>query len=261
MASEKKKIWIISIIAVLCAVCLGVGIAFINISPYLKLKETVHVLMEDNYEYSMDYQITGVNMLFEKLQDGTIKGIKEGDILQGAVFVEETEYLEAYINSRRECLFNIKPIVDILLDTINLKSVLPLGALKDIYVSLEQIQEIIGKEQTTVQISTADKTVDWSSYDLKKIDIPKGIKAEYAQTMNFFEVQFENNPLQLLVGIPKKGEGTLYLKASQNQMILELYGEYQVGKVSKITMPKETVSDTVITVLKTMYGVLTGAKS
>ena len=257
---KKNKSWIgVAIVVVVILLIVG-GVAYEKMKPYLELKETVEELKDKDYSYTLDYKISGVDFVFgNNLLDGTIEGKKVKNIVQGSISIDEKKYLEVYANSDAQVLFNIKPVFEILLDAVEENAgnasafkLLKL-VLKDSYVSLEQIQSITGEEKVKSIENVEIFSKIFSNYNMKKVEKPKEVERDYLVEANYFQLDFDNSDIVLLIGIPKEENGKIYLKASQNNIELEVDAEYKVETMEDLTMPEETISDSTINGFKKIY--------
>lgn len=257
---KKNKIWIIVAAVVLVVLLIVGGVAYAKMKPYMELKNTVEDLTDKDYSYTLDYKISGVDFAFgNNLLDGTIEGKKAKNVVQGSVLIDDKEYLEVYANSDAQVLFNIKPVFDILLSSLEENGGAPSAikllafAIKDSYVSLEQIQSITGEEKVKSIENVEVFSKIFATYNMKKVEKPQELERDYLAEADFFQLDFENSGTVLLIGIPKEENGKIYLKASQNNIELEVDAEYKVETIEELTMPEETVSDTTIDVFKKIY--------
>ena len=258
--SKKKRTWIIVVLGIVFFVLLAGGAAYMKMKPYLELKHTLNELKEKDYSYSLDYSISGIDFIFgNKLLDGSINGEKAKDILRGEIQIENTEYLEVYVQKDGNLLFNLKPVFEILLDKIkesqgsstmlNLLSY----ALKDTYVSLEQIQSITGEKNVESIENVEVFSKLFSSYKIKKLEQPENTDREYLADAHFYQLTFENSDIVVVVGIPRKQKGKMYLKATKDTLELEVDAEYELKTIENLSMPVNTVSDRTISVFKKIY--------
>lgn len=265
MEDDKKKKSKRLIIGIISAVILVVivGVVIVIIQPYYELKDTIASVVEDDYSYSLEYSIKGLNLDFgDKLLNGIIEGEKKEDLIRGSVVIEDTQYLEVYTNSDGECLFNIEPVFEILLDMVKESSestdskialnLLSL-AIKDTYVSLEQIQTITSEEKVNQLENVEVFSKLFSSWKMKKIKRPKKIDREYLKVADFFELSFEDSDIKIIIGNPKGNSNKMYLQATYDNIILEIDALYNVKDIKYLSMPKQTVSDKTISVCKDIY--------
>lgn len=258
--NKKRRVWITVGVVVAILLLLAGVVSYIKMKPFLELKKTINELKEDDYTYSLDYTISGVGFVFgNQLLDGTIEGEKADEILRGSIQIANKEYLEVYAQKDGTFLFNIKPIFEIILDKVKEENGSSVAlnilshAVKDTYVSLEQIQSITEEEnvQSIEKVEVFSKL--FSSYEVKMVEKPEKVERDYLTDANFFQLDFDNSDIVLTIGIPKSQNGKLYLKASNGTLELEVDAEYQLKEMEKLSMPENQVSDKTISIFKKIY--------
>ena len=260
MNSMGKRIGIIiAVIVVIFILIVGI-ILGTKVAPYLALKNMVELLQNEDYTFQLNYSVTGAELPFgDYLMDGTIEGEKVDETLHGNFLIENQNALEIYANAGSECLFNITPVFERMLDAVDKVSPLPLGGLqgglKDTYVSLEQIQRITMAEdetETTNQKSMVTELTEAGSYSMKIVERPENADAEYLDDAKFYQLDFKKKDVSIILGIPKD-ESHIYLQISSVNAEMVGYLSYQVEDLEAISMPETNVSDTTIEILHKVY--------
>jgi hypothetical protein len=243
-ASIMRRSLIVAAVCIIAACVAGV-IFYRNARPYLQLKKTIEVLKTSDYQFCADYSIQGAAVpLGGTLMTGTLAGRKSGSLFYGEVQKDDAVYLEIYADESGECLFNIRPLFDVL--TSFLPKILSVS-IPDTYVSLEQLLEITGedREGKTWTVS-ADTQGDASAdYEIRRIEST----ADY----EYFEVIPASGETTYEIGIPKKEENRFSLKAKQDGITIEAELTVTPGETEAVEMPESSFSDSTIQLFKQVY--------
>lgn len=261
---KRKKTWLIVIVCVLLVVLLSAIGLYVYFSPLLKLKAKMDDVVSETYHYSVECTVDGpgLDFLDGKLQ-GTIEGTKGEEVLQGELSVLDMGCLGFYANVDGEVIFDLGPLCQSLLDKVNIKGAFLLkGLVKEVNLSLDQIETIIGKEI----ISLSDAGVSFELFDTISgntkgrdsisVEVLKVVKEKdklLGDDALYFSV-FLSEDVDVILGIPEdKDDLRLSLDVSYKETDWEFVGEYEPEEVEEQKMPKKTVSDDVIELLRKLY--------
>jgi hypothetical protein len=263
----RNKGKIIAAIIAIAVIVAGVMI-YLNIQPKLKLKAALEEIVNEDFKYSLDYTIEGLDSsLFEGNPEGNISGTKDSDLLYGIVSFHDFEAVELYMDTDYNMIFNVEPLfnsaVESLQDKIGISLPLMQNLVNDFYVSLDQIEEITGKDIITISDtgissdvfeSISGEDVSKVAYVLKQVKNTDEIDTLLGEDALYFSITFDDNDSYMIVGIPKNQEKKqLSVEIYSNEATWKLKMDYELGTVEPKQMPEVTLSDSTIEVLKKIY--------
>lgn len=251
---KKKKVYLCLALLIIIVVVIAVFLA----SPYLRMEKIIKDLINSDYEYTLEYEISGLDITNVPSElKGKIEGKKSDDIVKGNIYVEDSKYLELYAQRGGEYLFNIKPAIKKIIDNVKTDLPFSLGifsqTVPDTYISLDRINEIAGgddfKELDGVELFT-DLSKE-HSYHIQRVDAPIG---QDTVSRNYFQIIFEDVDADIIVGLPKLDD-EVYMKISHNEVKLEFNISYQKKPLDDMEMPKENIKESSVELLKQIYAI------
>lgn len=255
-----KKTNLIAITAGAAAVLIFIAVAlYLNITPKLKLKSRLDELINETYTYSVDYSMKGMDfgILGDELE-GNICGSKGVDILYGDISNNGYDYLELYVDSQAQMIFNVEPLFDSIVEAVEEKTGLSLSLVKlyigDLNISKEQIEEVTGKEIFDLSESLSGKNAEWAAYALQRIKDTDDIDKLLGDDALYFSISMEDGSSYLIIGIPKsEDEKKISVEIFYGEAVAKFVGTYEPGDVPDMEMPQPTMSDSTIAVLHEIY--------
>lgn len=261
----KRKLRIISIvIAVIIIVLFLLSIVFM---PLLKLKLRLNELISDNYKFLATCNVSGMGL--PVLGDdftGEIRGSKGDEVLYAEIIYEDKPWLEIYVNEEYEMVFNFEPLLQSLFTAITDKSLLQTAFnffVKDNYISMEQIEDVIGLDIITISDTeiTSDvfkalagernKNIKYSVQYVRDIDDEYQILDDEAM---YYKVSVEGNDTELIIGMPRSSKDKRFsLEINAENVTWEFIVEYKIMNSHGKEMPDNLVSENKIAILKNLY--------
>ncbi len=264
---SKKISRILMIVFVLAVVMALAGYALLK--DKLTLKNRMDDLIQENYAYTLNYQIDGVESDYGKNSiRGTITGTKGETILYGKIAVEEKDAVDFYMSTEQaKTVWNLKPMFETIKEELKevplvgqLISLVPVG---DFYISDDQVAEIFGSNR----VSLADAGI--SGDFLKQLegenrfhlaqaiqrrkDLPES-EMLLGEDALYFEIKLEQYGSTILLGIPKDAkEKKLMLIISSGEITWTVQGTYEPAANMTETIPQETLSEDQVALLKKIY--------
>lgn len=264
---NKKTFWRVSAFVICIFICIIIGILIYN-SSKLKLISRLDELINNTYNYTVNCTIDGLDSPFLGEQFKLkIIGHKGTDILYGQIKSDAFNYMELYVNSKGNMIFNVEPFFKSILSIVEEKFGRSLSIfnfmLNDINISLEQLEEIIGKDIITISDAgvTSDVFKDIIQNNTSKITYSlkreKNLDEEYKLLGNdaiYFVIEFDDNDSSVIIGIPDSNmDKEICVEIIYGDLSWKFVGEYMLAADQGIEMPEETLSDTAIDVLKKIY--------
>lgn len=252
-AITKKRMFILIAIISVIVILLAAVLAW----PYIKIEKTVKDLSKSDYEFTMDYSVTGFGLTDElKEFSGKVEGKKCDNKLKGNIFVEDNKYFEIYAEKGGEYVFNVRPVAKKIINKVGAKMPVSLGlfanAVPDIFISLQQLIEITDNEElkSFENLELFSNVKSENSYHIQKIDTPVGLEN---QKMNFFQITFETVEADVILGVSKSFDNSVYLNVSYSDVELTAELTYTKTNLKEIKMPEENVPESTISLLKDIY--------
>jgi hypothetical protein len=258
--TKKKSACIIAV--VVCGVIMaGVVLCLLYTAfyPKLYLKKRLEQLLNQKYTYSITYDAEGIETDFLGNEvHGTVTGKKGDDVFYGRITNQGMSYFDLYVDKNWNMIFNIKPLLESILNEIQDSTKLPLSlvssSIGDIFISSEQIKSIAGESSfvmpdiENINFSDVAYTVALRS-DVSESDMLLGRDAYY------FDITIKEYEMNLLLGIPKEKDiKKISLQINQNDVTWKFSGEYQQTDDVEIEMPEETLSEETIDAARKIYG-------
>lgn len=264
---KKKKRILIGIICGLAIISAAVGvILYLHFAPYLRLKQTADQLLNKQYEYTVEGKVEGMNLkLLGNSFQGTIRGKKGNDVIDGDIIYKDITYLKIYANKQGDMVFDVTPLIDAAIDKVAESSPFIGGLIKsissDVKISYAQIEEVLnqniislndeGVSNELVSQVIYGKAEDYTLTVLKEINPEDELLGTDAY---YFEMDLKNYNTKLVIGIPKNRNDTKWsMNVYTDKITWSFTGEYEIKNVEEITMPESTVSDEIIDILKGLY--------
>lgn len=264
---KNKKIVKIIIELLICAIAaIATVVACIYVIPGMKLKGRLEELINETYTYSVDCTVEGMGL--KVLGDeftGKISGTKGEEVLHGELYYKNKAYLEIYVDSEYDIIFCADDLFGNMLEGVEDKIGLPVSMLslliKDINISVEQLEEIIGKDIITISDSGITSEV------FRSISGEKSEKAEYSlkrlkakedmllgKDAVYFEITMKEKNAGIIIGVPDdKDDKRIAIEILYGDIIWSFVGEYELTDDDDIRMPTKKLSDGTIDILKKIY--------
>ena len=234
---KKKKTIIISIICGFVMLSAVIGILlYLHFIPYIQLRQMADQLLNKQYEYVVEGKVEGMNLkLLGNSFEGTIKGEKSKDVISGDLIYRNSTYLKIYADKQGNVVFDVKISYDQIEKVLDRK----ITSLKEEGVSKELMDKVIhGSADDTLtllkEVEEADKLLGDDGY--------------------YFEIDLKDYNTKLVIGIPKNKNDTKWsMNVYTNEITWSFLGRYEMKNVKEIKMPKCTVSEQTIDILKALY--------
>lgn len=260
----KKKPLIITIL-ILAALTITVISAYLYLSPLFKLKSVATELKSDTYKYNLELTIEGTGSFADGMEF-ELSGKKGENVLSSELLVDGKKYLDIYADYDFNMVFGCRPLIESVIDSMGNKSgltALLLNSLMgEVNVSLDQLENIIGKDIITVtdEYISSDffDTIERGKLPVKPSDIKRIRKVEGSDSLlgddaYYFRYSDREKGIDCIIAIPKSDAKRMAVKVSYEDMTLTLEGEYSLGAVRDESMPDKLISDTFVDVLKAIY--------
>lgn len=247
----KKRVKII-ISSIVVIILLLFAVIYVKIIPLLRLKNTVKEITNTQYSYTADVKIVKSPLnIFDEQYEFNLNGQKSSDVLYGEFVYSDKEIIDIYVDSNMEMVFDITPIFDAVADevegTVGFSANLLKKALKQVTVSLSQIEEIVGQK---VDIA-GDKNADYKISLEKNLDSSEKILGENAY---YYRLSFDNKEDMIIIAIPQKShDKEIYFKISSEKFEAGFIIKYELCDVGNISMPEPNVTDSMIETIKSLY--------
>lgn len=228
---------------------------YMAVYPKLCLKKRLEWLLNQKYSYNITYDAEGIetDFLGNNVQ-GTIIGKKGDGIFFGQVTNQGMAYFDFYMNKDWNMIFNIKPLLESILNEIQESTKLPLSffssSLGDIFISKEQIKSVFGDVVPNIE------NVDFSDlkYTVKQLSDVSESNMLLGKDAYYFDITIQGYELNLLFGIPKeKQTKKISLQVSYGDVVWKFAGEYQQTDDVELEMPEETLSEETIDMARKIY--------
>lgn len=260
-----KKILKVGIpVCLLLGVVCGGIFAYMKLYPFLLLKNTLIEVMNEDYTYRIDASMENIPIpgLGDDIQF-RLKGRKAEDIVFGKFYMDDKEMIKVYANMDRELVLGVTPLLDFLIDEVDKKTSLPVSLLKlaigNVYVSLEDIEELTGKKITTIResgitldtfrgIINNEKSADYTLEILSADQVKEAFLEEEAV---YFRLAVEQTGTVAVLAIPKsKNVDKIAMQVDYKGMHWDFYMTYQITEVDPIEIPASNIPDKVKDVFK-----------
>lgn len=268
MKKAKKKTLIIS--CVIAVVVIALIFILGMLLPLLKMKARLDELITENYKFSVTCNVRGMDLpVLGDDFSGEIKGSKGDEVLYGEIIYEDKSYLEFYVNADYDMVFDFEPLIQSLFAEVSGKMDKPFlnevvnYFIKDNYISMEQIEEIVGLDIITISEKkiTSDvfkalsgERVDDVKYDVKKIKNVTEEQMLIGDEAVYFNVQIDNADADLIIGIPNSNKDKCFsLEIIADEVTWEFIVDYELMKSAGKSMPDNLISEIKMGVLKTLY--------
>lgn len=267
MSRKKKLCLIIGII--IAAIMIAATTGYFLLRSKLVLKEQITRILNENYSYTLEYQVEGQDMvLFSGDSEGTVTGTKGSEILYGALSTENVSMMDIYVDADQNVIFNAKPIAEKALNDFKnipiIGNLTNLVTVDDFYFSVRQIEEITGEKwislpdagvsENLFQSIGKDRSQATAAYSLKeRKDLSEDEKL-LGDDAYYFEMILEDYDSTLIIGVPKDtARNGLSLQVYYGDVTWKLRGTYNLTEDVVTVMPEETFGDEEIENLKTLY--------
>lgn len=266
--SKKKKTVIIGSIVILVLLCIAVWL-FLKLSGTLALCKRLQGLMENEFRYNIACRVEGME---EKLLPETLEvnliGDKSDTGYFGELYYDEQVYAEIYGNYQDELLFNIAPVAHAVLDQMDEKADIKIPLLnlilpKEMNVSIRQIEEITGKKLVSLP------EVGITSEFFRNLTKGKQGKAKFkiekykdilpdrkfvGEEAAYFKITLLESGAVLVIGTPDSPDvKKMSMELQYEEVTLQLVLEYEFAEVDDREMPEESLSESVVGMLKRLY--------
>lgn len=266
---NKKRNWIIGIVSVLIIAFAITGVLFyLNMKPYLLLRQNINDLLNKEYEYRVDCYVDGMDLkLLGDSFQGTIEGEKGQYVIYGDIKYENVTYLKIYADKDDEIIFDAEPLVNCVLDSISENIIfgdILFGSIKgDMKISYDQIEDVLNKDITSVSDNGVSNDImkalskgEGDSYVVtlikaKDVEVKDKLLGDDAY---YFDIALKNYDTRLVIGIPKdKNDNRISANIYTDKVTWSFVGDYTYKDVDEIEMPESTISDKTIDTLKMLY--------
>ena len=263
---KKKKTIIISIICGFVMLSAVIGILlYLHFIPYIQLRQMADQLLNKQYEYVVEGKVEGMNLkLLGNSFEGTIKGEKSKDVISGDLIYRNSTYLKIYADKQGNVVFDVGPLVNAAVEKAADSSPFIGGFIKsisgDVKISYDQIEKVLDRKITSlkeegVSKELMDKVIHGSADDtltlLKEVEEADKLLGDDGY---YFEIDLKDYNTKLVIGIPKNKNDTKWsMNVYTNEITWSFLGRYEMKNVKEIKMPKCTVSEQTIDILKALY--------
>lgn len=263
---KKKKTSIISIICGFVMLSAVIGILlYLHFIPYIQLRQMADQLLNKQYEYVVEGKVEGMNLkLLGNSFEGTIKGEKSKDVISGDLIYRNSTYLKIYADKQGNVVFDVGPLVNAAVEKAADSSPFIGGFIKsisgDVKISYDQIEKVLDRKITSlkeegVSKELMDKVIHGSADDtltlLKEVEEADKLLGDDGY---YFEIDLKDYNTKLVIGIPKNKNDTKWsMNVYTNEITWSFLGRYEMKNVKEIKMPKCTVSEQTIDILKALY--------
>ncbi len=244
---KRTKIIIISITVIILFIF---AIVYVKMVPMLRIKNAVDEIKNAEYSYVIDAKVEKslLNIISDEYQF-SLQGQKSSDVAYGEFVYDDNEVLDIYIDKNSEVIFDLTPVFNLVFDkaegTLGISVNLIRKALKQITVSLSQLEEITGKE---IDISGGTK-IDYKISQEKKLDSSEKVWGDDAY---YYRMTFDDN--DILIAVPKKSKvKEIYIKAVSDKFEGDFTINYELCDVENIEMPKPNLPDSMVSTMKSLY--------
>lgn len=265
---NKKKIRRVFWILIVLAVFVG-GVIFLQLIPKIILKNRIDKLVNGTYTYKANIFIDRIKLDgFGDELSLDVTGEKGSELLYGRISSEEFNYMDVYVDSDYEMIFDAKPFIESMIDAVGNKIGFSLGFLSsmlgDMNVSLEQLEYIVDKDILTVTDTGISSEVFKGisgEQDLRKLGwVLKYDKNAAYKTANlddsalYFTLESKEDNLLMIIGIPKaSNDNKIWLFVDNNGMRWSADVDYKFVQESGLEMPEETFTEDQLKWIKEIY--------
>ncbi len=279
MKENKKQVLLVLVLAAVIAVAAAV-LTFVLLMPKLLLGKRLNEILKETYTYTAEASVEGMDMgmLGEKLE-GEISGSRGDEVIYGDIAHNGFEYLEVYVDNAGNVMLNVEKLFESAISKAEEKTGLSLDFMKnkltDLTISSNQIEDITGTKFVTM----ADAGVTYNALEVfvknvKLLSSFKQIKADNMMTAykllgddaRYFMFELKGGMTKVYIGVPKdKNDKTTSLvveytgleKADDADAIVwKIKLNYEISDIGQIEVPKETLSQDTIELLKKIYSYL-----
>lgn len=247
----KKRIILISIGAFLLV---SIIVTVIVIFPYIRLLKYANTLKNEKYAYTCQYNLEykgSKNYNFT----GTIKGYRDEPYTYGKIYLEDTKVTEVYVSDEGEALFNLKPIILMLIDKVSEEhsefNILRL-TVKNTYVSLNQCKDLLGVD--TQAIIDENLASNYKVKCISKIPETKYIDIKLKDVQGYkINTSTEIEEIIFVLGKDENGNTVGNVIIDDENLYLEATLNYDTKDTDDIKFPEESFSSFEINVFETIY--------